>query len=84
MNKINNPPAAAAPSLGPAWAQGPAPLGQKPRNGNKINQHCSSSKYRNKFSFYALQKTALKLVLSTSIVAHQRKREKNKFSISAL
>ena len=76
MNKINNPPAAAAPSFGPAWAQVPAPLGQKPRNKNKISQHCSSPKNRNKFSFYALQKTALKLVLSTSIVAHQRKRKK--------
>ena len=82
MNKINNPPAAAAPTLGPAWAQVPAPLGQKPRNKNKISQHCSSPKNRNKFSFYALQKTALKLVLSTSIVAHQRKRKnRNKFSI---
>ena len=37
MNKINSTPAAAAPTLGPAWAQVPAPLGQKPRNKNKIS-----------------------------------------------
>ena len=49
MNKINNPPAAAAPTLGPAWAQVPAPLGQKPIK-NKMKQHCSLPKNINKFS----------------------------------